>query len=918
MDRAERRNSKSKQSRSDSNRKEQNPERGKDAGPPAREAAPGIIAGIPAPRSDHPRVAIGAGGTILSIADEETVAAYRIQREGGRVSATELWRHDLRHRVCELLPLRGGAFLALTTSDDETRALVLDSEEAPRALATLPGALATAAVAGGRLLAVLRDHASGASLREIELASGRLVAERRLPSADIDIAASRTGTHIAIVERSARAIDLRQANGQTPCPPERPKDEHGKPAAAAPTDCDCPPVHGDPAEKAREREREARQKEHDRENPPRRPCAPGDAAVPDDRGGAIVADGGRIERRPPLTSRDEDPLGKDCWGNLFWKPDRLRWAGAYILATQGNFMRRFALLSPDDLGVVRERSFGRRGALVFATAESDGVIAYHPTRRVFELIEAAIGDSFLDPLDKAPITLPAAEKIFIGQRTLSLSPESAPSLGDLNILVMPVVEPGQAYNEPNLAPVWNFLDGGYFERARQFYEENSFNQLHLKFHMFGHTKGPAGLPLALPAPISTYYWPPFEAGGVVLSRTMPAAGATVAFVGGESITLRVQPRTGSRNPVDLTLRFAAAQFRASHDAFPVKLIIGAGQTGTITARDTNGAVHTLNLAFPAQTIEIKKDDVAGGLAAVETYLDQVIAAAETAAGVPSGRLFAKPKAWRVQRTNLEFGQLHVSLAFAARPPGPAKPAVTLISATATIDAAFGFADTVTGTFALPADAADLADHVTRAMRQAESEVDETVTNPVLADAATVSLSGGLETRIRLSDNDGGPNATITVSSSSNAGELFTTASPFPGSISTKNDANAPRDLDRLFNDVFAAAANRTGTDLSPFHDMHVIMIGFIGAAAGIWNAAPSTAPSNLREAQKTFTAEVATDPKDKKRQLKARWLLAFLDGAPDAPTLCHELGHAIGFRDLYKQTDYRDDLQYLDAWGDDG
>lgn len=171
-------------------------------------------------------------------------------------------------------------------------------------------------------------------------------------------------------------------------------------------------------------------------------------------------------------------------------------------------MRRFALLSPDDLGVVRERSFGRRGALVFATAESDGVIAYHPTRRVFELIEAAIGDSFLDPLDKAPITLPAAEKIFIGQRTLSLSPESAPSLGDLNILVMPVVEPGQAYNEPNLAPVWNFLDGGYFERARQFYEENSFNQLHLKFHMFGHTKGPAGLPLALPAPISTYYWPP--------------------------------------------------------------------------------------------------------------------------------------------------------------------------------------------------------------------------------------------------------------------------------------------------------------------------------------------------------------------------------------------------------------------------
>lgn len=85
-------------------------------------------------------------------------------------------------------------------------------------------------------------------------------------------------------------------------------------------------------------------------------------------------------------------------------------------------------------------------------------------------------------------------------------------------------------------------------------------------------------------------------------------------------------------------------------------------------------------------------------------------------------------------------------------------------------------------------------------------------------------------------------------------------------------------------------------------------------AAERWTAADPKISAALREAQYSLTAEDDADkskPKKDRKQLKSRWILARLDDEPDAATLCHELGHAYGFDDLYWQMDHRDDLAYL-------
>jgi len=630
---------------------------------------------------------VGAGAIVL--ADGDVISSFRLERDGRRVTAAPQWHRDLGYPVRELLPLPGRSVLALTESKDETRAFLMDDDGSTRFFAGLPGTVTSAAAADGRLIAVTRQTGQGgATLWEMDLASGEGVATRRLPSPDVDIAASPSGAYIAIVDRRTRAVELRAVRVAWPCPPSG-RDPQPTPPVGERAPCDGWPTHGDARQRSeeeerrrREEERKKREEERERERHAHEPCVPGAAAVPDDRGGAVVVDGGRVGRRPAQGTRSDDPLGKDCWADLAWVADRVRWAGRYIVATQGNFVHRLAIISSTDFSVVRDRDFGRAGALVFSGSDSDAVVVYHPHRHAFELVEPQ-DDLFVGALEIGPEMLrPPDEKTFVGQKTLSLSPEAIPHHGDIHVLVLPVVEPGQSYNEPNFVKIWNFLDGAYFGRAKHFYEENSFRQAHFHFHLFGHNRGPAAGPLLLPAPVASYFWPPFFAGGIELARTLPATPSTIAFDGSETLTLRVQPRVGARNALDLKLPFAAAHLRAEHDAPPVKIMIGAGQTGTIVARERDGTLRTLSLVFPPTTLQINQNDISGGLKVVEDYLAQVIGAAEAAAGVPGGPLFARPKARRVIKEKLWFGELHVSLSFAPRPPGPGRLAIQSVTATA--------------------------------------------------------------------------------------------------------------------------------------------------------------------------------------------------------------------------------------------
>jgi hypothetical protein len=780
------------------------------------------------------------------------------------------------------------------------------------------------------LAAVQRPSNTGATLHEIDPASGFLIAERPLASADVDISTSPSGRYVSVTDRRNRTVSVRTATGFDPCPPgihtaavpdapgTSPDAPGTTPPATGSNDCRCGCRHHHDEPCGKDKSTKVGDPNRPPQGDPARPdpCRPGDASVPDDHGGSVVVDGGRIDRKPSPGTRERDPLGSDCWGNLAFSADRLRWAGSYIVATKDNYMRQMAIVFPDDLTVVRERNFGSQGALVFTAPDSPDIVIFHPRRGLYELAEPV--SSIIDALDKGPAFSPKRdEKTFVGQKTLSLIPEHIPTKGGINVLVLPVIEPGQAYNEPNLTKIGAFLDGDYFKKTIAYYEENSFKQAHLHFHLFGRDRGAGPGPLVLKEPIANYFWPSFFAGGVELTRPLPGGATTIIFDGSETMSLRATPRSDSRPPIDLTMRFGAALLRAPHHAFPVKIIIGAGQTGTITATERDGTLRTLNLSFPPQTLEIKQTDVTDSLDAVATYLQGVLASAEAAAAVPARPLFAKPDVRRVGSKIDHFGELHVSLSFAPRPAGPGPLSVLSVSGTVGTQG-LGFQDVIVGRFNAATDAGRLEDYMTRLMRQAESANNDTVLNPVLATSAEIAVAGSdLKTKILLSDSDGGPNASITVTATSNTGQLFISSAPLMGSISTKNNANATKRLDDLLNHVFSAAITRPGSSLSAFDGMNAVIVGFVGASAGAppalaWNATAPVGTGDLREVHKSFVAEHKVGAAT--LQFKSRWILAFLNGTPDTATLCHELGHAFGFRDLYKQTDYRDDLRYLEKW----
>lgn len=481
-------------------------------------------------------------------------------------------------------------------------------------------------------------------------------------------------------------------------------------------------------------------------------------------------------------------------------------------------MRRMAILDADDFRVLHEREFGNAGALVFAAPDSDAVVVYHPRRGLFEWVEV-VDEKYISPLDGISTLIVAAEeKTFVGQRTLSLLLGHIPTTGEIKVLVLPVVEPGQAYNEPNLAKL-AFQATNFFGVADAYYRENSFGKTWLSFKLFGdHADvAPGGLPLPLLRPIGSYFFPPYFAGGVELGKIVPLGVNALVFEGSETLTLRARPRPDAGSQVDFTLRFAAMLLRAEHDAFPVKLQTTGAEMVFLLVRERDGTQRSMTLAFPAGTIQIKKADVPGGLAAsatggyadLATFLDDVISTAEANAGVPGGRLFAKPVVRRVTKDGLKFGELHVSLSFASRPAGAGRLQIEGIWPGGGLKD-LGFDDIVRARFAIAADFQKFNDYLNRLVAQAQADKKLTFDTALLG-TATASFdfsTSRLETRFLIANKQGGPGALISIAAASGVGQLYDINTSLPGSESTEDNADAPKDMQGLVDDAFTAAMAR--------------------------------------------------------------------------------------------------------------
>jgi hypothetical protein len=196
----------------------------------------------------------------------------------------------------------------------------------------------------------------------------------------------------------------------------------------------------------------------------------------------------------------------------------------------------------------------------------------------------------------------------------------------------------------------------------------------------------------------------------------------------------------------------------------------------------------------------------------------------------------------------------------------------------------------------------------------------------------------LTTTLAVGDDIGGPAASITLASSANLGQLFSASSTTPNSESTANNSEAVRD------DIFTPAWSGAVTQLQnanvdpksvlmPQDPWHVVIVLPVEPAvehAGdpdsvqpseMWNVTPLYRPFAFRGFDQ-FTTVRATQ--DDTIQLQAVFNLDFFIagdpakdpnvGKPDVAVMCHELGHGLGFRDLYPATGYRADLHYLNSW----
>lgn len=796
-----------------------------------------------------------------------------------------------------------------------------------RPLAEVEGTV-DALAAGGLAVyaAVGRAGRRDGRLLKIDALGGGIVSEQALRTSHVRLSVDASGAHLGVADGSSFRV-LRERTDD-PCEPREPP-----PRRPAPPDpCDCgrrgdgeggappTPPHGEGAPGRR-----------------REPCEPGRSGLPTPDGGAIVGDGSGVTHFPPGAAYPFDP----CRLQLFFEVAQLHAIGAHLVAADREAMH-VAILAAADLRLVKERQL-RRGALLLS----------HPAQPMLLLFDRARGAwqrEFVDawrpgPLDVAPfvdpwsegmtwVGMPAPMQTLMGGRT--------PTVGKLSVLVLPVVEAGQSFTGADLPKLAAYLRRVAFDHVRPYYIENSFGRLEdLAFETFGVHTGPAGGPLQLPKTIHDYYYPPYVGAHVDLVKSVAGFPETIVFDGRERVTLDVRPMTGGRPPSKLTLKFCAALLSKAHGNFPVQVRYDGTEKGTITLKRPDGTATTLNLAFGPKLVDIANaGEVAAKLQELENYLDGVVHAAETAAGM-SSRLFAKPVMRRIEQ-DVGFGLLVTTLSHAAS-TGPKLEVSSL--ATPSANDPLGLTGAFAGRFSVGASGSSrlttYLDYVSVIAQEeqgfnfSQRRLDETPV--VVADAPGKKLVCSFFIALE----DGGPGATLHAIDAIETGALFDSAIGVPNTDVTYDLRDTPRDAQEIFNAAFTAAAERMAPPGQHaankdainafFHRYQSVIVGHIGEAkvdaavsvsvqpAEAWNAGPSSRRAGMRAVDGPATA-VYLPFKD--IQLQATWGFVFFGTEtatsfkddPMFAVYCHELGHALGFGDLYKNSGYRDDLVYLEHW----
>jgi hypothetical protein len=867
------------------------------------------LSGVDIPVDRRARVVLLPGGRLFAVADAKHVTLYELHGRNRRYEAKRVARHELDGRA-QALSVLGPASVVLASSYRHGSRLRVLDRAGCRDLAELPAAVTDLAVAGRDVVVVLDGRQDRApELAAVDGRTGALRWTRPIAAARVTVTPAPDGRSVVITDATTgvatRVHTGRDCEDPQDHPPRKPDPGGEEPGGNGPhghephRPCGCngkeKPTHGKGPE-------HPQPKDPNRPRPGKDDCRPGGPWLPGDCDDWIVQ-GALLARFPRC--QDDPP----CKTRLDFAVAKLAFAGSQLLA-QNLDGQYFALLDPQTLRTHEVRSLGRGGALLAAARGENLLLTYRWSGAGWGVLplDAVLGR--LGPLDLRPPEGAAESITFYGHNPDGIPPAPAPVVGTRRVLAVPLIEPGQTFSDANLNNFGAFMQPNSFDVVRAYYDEASFGDVDMVTDLFGYNAGPTGTPILLPRTFRSYYFPPFEPGGLQAVEASGMNPYSFAFDGSEALTLHVVPRVRSED--DLIVPFHAIGFTETYNLFPVTLTFGASQTAQLEVTDSQGTVRTLDLSFPNETITIQSSDVAARLADLRTYLESVLSAAESAAGVPGGSpLFSGVEVRRVKKSGNDFGDLNVNFRMNDG-PGSAKGRVSIVSQTGL--AMIGFDSPLSGQFSLGS-ASPLDAYLERALREAEADAGYDP-NDRLIGGVGVSFAAGSGTvtiNITLSDEDGGEGASISVASHSGLNSVGLNDAVSVAGVSDKNNQNALRDSQELVDDVFTGIVARLGGSVpAGFFDPYMtILISFVGAPpAGEWGATDSDA-AGLRMFTRFNTAVYAADPSI---QLQRAWTGTKLDADPDNATTAHELGHALKLGDLYSAAGFRDDLQYMGGW----
>jgi hypothetical protein len=614
----------------------------------------------------------------------------------------------------------------------------------------------------------------------------------------------------------------------------------------------------------------------------------------------------------------------------------LKQTGPYFLASD-RLAQNVALLS-SDMNLLAEWKFGRGGSVPLIAQTTPKMITFVRKTGIWMIHDLHKLATSRRPELENFLVPPVESKTFIGQKgqklyAMSYGQSGAPT--SIKAVLLPVVEGDQVYSGADLSGFAAFMHRTVEAAVRDYYNENSFGLLDtVTIQVFGVDVGPSGGPLKLPRKkLTDYFYPDYLPARVELIKNGVTSGTAIVFDGRESLTIDAQPLTNGPPGGSITFPFYSLAWKKDINLFPVQIKFLGTETLSLNVTTPAGNLKSLDLVFPAKTIDIPDPSVVKAkLDELKTYLDGVMHAAEVTAGI-ANRLFNVPNVFQIKQIGKDFGRLLVTFsaadttgkrlsiqgALGLAPGGDPVGLMSPILGTLGANNTFALNQYMENTALLAQDGNPNFGYTNRILNPPESRFDPG--------------SGTLITTISISDRYGGPGAQVSKTGDSGLDALFDTATPQPNSATTKNHEHEIRDFDDFLRDAFSAAIDRlrgSGQATDKLKDFGTVMVmpvepptpKFGVLPSENWSVTELFRPFYLRGEETHGTVQ---DRKDNLIQLQGTWALVFMKVATTAwpfrdpddlnkSVVFHELGHALGFGDLYYNTGYRDELAYMDTW----